>query len=350
MTPPCYNVIHGMNILRSAFSEVYSRLPEPVRRVAHLAAHCVSPGRFPRVRAFSDLSLLDAYLDEVDAAAKISDDARRKMFLTFEWRRPVIACTDPYAAEYRREQIGLYCKLAGVDSYDPANERTHFDIGEAVRCPFPYHTRSSQTVGDHLMSLGHLIKTAALSPGSRVLEFGPGWGNTTLALAQLGCEITAVEIEPNFIELIQRRVRAVGLEVETIQGDFSCLCDSGRVFDAVLFFESFHHSGDHLRLLDSLGRLVKEDGVAIFAGEPISRSFPVPWGVRLDGMSLWSIRRHRWLELGFRESYFVRTLARLGWTVTKHVTPATSMEAIYLARKRPGALDPIRARRNSEVY
>jgi 2-polyprenyl-3-methyl-5-hydroxy-6-metoxy-1,4-benzoquinol methylase len=254
-----------MSRLLGELWKAYRRLPEPLRRTAAATARRVAPGRFKVVHAFSDLSALDEYLDKVDAAAAISDDARRRMFSTFEWRRPLMTGTDPDSAEYRREQMRLYCELAGVCAYDPNNERSHFDIDEAVRHPYPYHTRSPKTVGDHLMGLGYLIGTAALPPGSRVLEFGPGWANTTLALAQLGCEITAVDIEPNFIQLIQRRVRAVGLEVETIQGDFSCLWDSDRVFDAVLFFESFHHCGDHIRMIESLGRLVKDDGVVIFA-------------------------------------------------------------------------------------
>jgi hypothetical protein len=98
-------------------------------------------------------------------------------------------------------------------------------------------------------------------------------------------------------------------------------------------------------MIESLGRLVKDDGVVIFAGEPIAETFPVPWGVRLDGISVWSIRRNRWLELGFQESYFVRTMSRFGWIVTKHVTNATSLGTIFLARKSRAVPDASRLRR-----
>ena len=288
------------------------------------------------MQSFYDLFSLDNYLSQLDAAAKVSDDELRSLFKNFEWRRPRSVENDPYSPAYREEQMEIYCKLASLQSYDTTNERSHFDVDEAVRCPSPYRTGSPETVGDHLISIGFLLKTAGIRPGSRVLEFGPGWGNTTLALAQLGCRLTVVDIEPNFIELIQRRIKAVGLEVEAIQGDFNTLHGSGRQFDAVIFFECFHHCSDHLKLLRGLGELVSPGGLVVFAGEPITDTFPVPWGVRLDGMSVWSIRRFRWLELGFQESYFVRTLMRLGWSVSKHVTDASTVGTIHLARRFQG--------------
>ena len=239
-----------------------------------------SPGS---MHSFTDLQALDEYLAELDAAAAVSDDRLRAMFNSFEWRREPTPEKDPYSAAYKEWQMSLYSALAGVTNYDTANERSHFDVDQAVGRPFPYLTGSPSTVGDHLMGIGFLIKTAGIGPGARVLEFGPGWGNTTLAFAQLGCHVTAVDIEPNFVDLVNRRVRAAGLEVEAIRGDFNLFYDSDRQFDAVVFFESFHHCSDHLLLLHSLRNRVPADGVVVFAGEPIVEGFPVPWGVRLDG-------------------------------------------------------------------
>lgn len=288
------------------------------------------------MHSFTDLQSLDEYLAELDAAAAVSDDRLRAMFDSFEWRRQPAPEKDPYSAGYKEWQMRLYSTLAGVTHYDTVDERSHIDVNEAVSRPFPYRTGSASTVGDHLMGIGFLIKTAGIGPGARVLEFGPGWGNTTLAFAQLGCHVTAVDIEPNFVDLIGRRVRAAGLEVEAIEGDFNLFYDSDRQFDAVVFFESFHHCSDHLLLLHSLRNRVPAGGVVVFAAEPILESFPVPWGVRLDGMSVWGIRKFRWLELGFQESYFIRTMMRLGWVVTKHSTTATSIGTIFIARPFQG--------------
>ena len=65
-------------------------------------------------------------------------------------------------------------------------------------------------------------------------------------------------------------------------------------------------------LLRALRQAVMPEGRIFFGGEPITADFPMPWGLRLDGNSLWAIRKNGWLELGFREDYFARALAETG--------------------------------------
>jgi 16S rRNA A1518/A1519 N6-dimethyltransferase RsmA/KsgA/DIM1 with predicted DNA glycosylase/AP lyase activity len=48
-----------------------------------------------------------------------------------------------------------------------------------------------------------------LKPNSRLVEFGPGWGNTTLHFAQMGYEVTAVDLEKSFIDLIKYRAEII---------------------------------------------------------------------------------------------------------------------------------------------
>ena len=109
-----------------------------------------------------------------------------------------------------------------------------------------------------------------------------------------------------------------------------------RRFDAVLFYESFHHCSDHRELVRKLTGVINPGGRVFFAAEPIDDSFVMPWGVRTDGESLWAIRRNGWLELGFQESYFLRMLSREGWIVDKHVTNATHLGLIFAARRAHG--------------
>jgi hypothetical protein len=103
-----------------------------------------------------------------------------------------------------------------------------------------------------------------------------------------------------------------------------------------LFFECFHHCADHLKLIKQLPGMIKDSGIIVFASEPIIEDFPVPWGLRLDGMSVWSIRRFKWLELGFKESYFVRTMLKHGWIVEKKTCIDTHLGVVFLARRNPG--------------
>jgi SAM-dependent methyltransferase len=110
-------------------------------------------------------------------------------------------------------------------------------------------------------------------------------------------------------------------------------------FDAAVFFESFHHCSDHIRLLRRLHDVIADDGLVAFAAEPIT-DFPFPWGLRLDGMSAWSTRRFGWLELGFDTSYFLRTLLRLGWSPKRHRSDASHYADVIIARKSHGVYEP----------
>lgn len=107
-----------------------------------------------------------------------------------------------------------------------------------------------------------------------------------------------------------------------------------RQFDAVLFFECFHHCANHQQLVAGLDRVVAPGGKVLFAAEPILDEFPIPWGLRLDGESLWAIRQHGWLELGFQESYFRRLMERHGWSVERADCAETPWGNILVATRR----------------
>ena len=93
--------------------------------------------------------------------------------------------------------MSLYKRISGRN-YDPLNEVTEFDVEAASRRPFPYYTGSSRTVGFFTMGVGYLLHAMSLPAGARVVEFGAGWGNTTIAMAMSGVDVTAVDIEGRF--------------------------------------------------------------------------------------------------------------------------------------------------------
>jgi len=290
------------------------------------------------VKILTTLEELDQYLRLCEEASRRSDDDLRKVLASFEFRREQTSTADPYSDEYASNQHELYLQVAGVESYSPQNERSLWlkDLPDAARRPFLYYTRSAETVGDHLMALGFIIKTMNLPSGASILEFGAGWGNTSITLARMGYTVTVVDIEPRFLEVINERAAMLGLSIETICDNFGPVVDgkgAPRAFDAVLFYESFHHCSDHRQLIRQLKSMIRDDGMVVFASEPITDAFPVPWGVRLDGMSAWSIRSFKWLELGYQESYFRELMAKNDWTVTKHVCADTHLGVILLARK-----------------
>jgi len=287
------------------------------------------------MRVIRDLAELDAKIAECDRAEAVSDDALRAVFGTFRMDPPAALPADPFAPEYRERQLGLYREVAGRPC-STGNEASVFDVERAALRPFPFTTGSGRTAGEHFMAIGFLLRAMALPPNSRVLEFGPGWGNTTTMLAKLGHRVTAVDIEPRSCELLRRRVAREGVEVEAVNADF--LWAEGEEargrFDAALFFECFHHCADHLRLLRALRGALAPGGRVFFAAEPISPGFPMPWGLRLDGDSLWAARKNGRMELGFRDDYFQEALSRTGWVGRKHACPDPAWASVWEAGRR----------------
>ncbi len=259
------------------------------------------------------------------------DDAMRAFFQTFKGDFSAQAPADPFSDAYRDFQIGLQEHICGRP-YSPRNERTHFDLDAYAERPFPYYLKSFHTAGNYLMAVAYLLRAMDLPPGSRVLEFGPGWGETTINLALLGAEVTAVDIEPNFCALLRRRAEQHRVAIDVVEADFFWAETVTEPYDAVLFFESFHHCHDHLRLLRALRNAVKPGGQIIFGAEPIVADNDVAWGVSMAGNALWAMRNFGWLELGFDEGYFRAALRHTGWTAEKLQSADVGYATVWKAR------------------
>jgi len=285
------------------------------------------------IQVISTLDALDIKLKELDRAAQVSDDALRQQFQTFRMDFHLDNPSDPWSEEYKNKQFELYKYISGKH-YNVANEVSDFNVEDASNVPFPYYTESCPTVGNHLIAIGFLIKTMNLQANSNILEFGPGWGNTTEILARMGHRITAVDIEKNFTDLIELRAKKLDLDIHTVCDDFAYIEKIDEPVDVVLFFECFHHCSDHIRLIKNLDKAVADNGIVVFSAEPITNDFPIPWGLRMDGESLWAIRKNGWLELGFTEDYFRATLDKFGWSLSKHICNETPWGTIFIARKK----------------
>jgi 2-polyprenyl-3-methyl-5-hydroxy-6-metoxy-1,4-benzoquinol methylase len=288
----------------------------------------------PPQRVLHTLEELDEMLEYLDERATVSDDELRRGFQSFRMELTPAMPVDPFSEGYRLAVMELYAWLHG-SPYELKNERSDFEFERFVNVPFPYSTQSGPTVGNHLIAIGHVIRTLDLPAKSRVLELGPGWGNTTIALAQMGHTVTAIDISKEFVDLIQTRAQRVHTPVNVMVGDFSMIREIEGEFDAVLFFESFHHSTHHLDLLASMEKVVAPGGRVLFAAEPIEDEYYLPWGPRLDGESLWAIRTKGWFELGFRRSYFLEALRRAGWAAQQVDCPQQPAAGILVARRTP---------------
>jgi hypothetical protein len=265
----------------------------------------------PRQRV-STLEDLDNWIQRAEAAHAVSDDEFRSVLEGFEFVADTRMPRDPFSEAYRVAQMALYAEIAGHPYHSAEeHEQTSLDLSRAQHTPFPYATHSTATVGDQLVRQGLLLRQLRLPPQARVVEFGSGWGNLTLELAKMGLAVTSVDVYSKFGELVSKRAEQLGLDIETVTCDMLDY-QADEPFDAAVFFESFHHCFDHLRMLENLTHIVKKQGIVVFGSEPIL-ALPYPWGLRLDGMLVWSIRKRGWLENGFRPRYFRKALERTGW-------------------------------------
>lgn len=89
---------------------------------------------------------------------------------------------------------------------------------------------------------------------------------------------------------------------------------------------------DHAKLLLLLRERLTPCGVIIFAGETINEILPFAWGLNLTGQGMWSIRNHGWMELVFKESYFMELLDRSGFRVTRNMNPHSAHSVVFTAR------------------
>ncbi len=285
--------------------------------------------RKAKVRMLATLDELDAELDKAEVMFRASEDETRAFLSSFELAPPDLPA-DPYSDAYREAQWDLYRRVSGRAGYSLGNEHTPVEWERALVRPFPYSTGSPTVVGDQLIAYGYIIKTLNLTPPARLVEFGAGWGNVTIALATMGVDVTVVEAEPDFAKLLEVRTRHLD-NVRIVTGDMLSFEPEGR-YDGALFFEAFHHCADHLGMLRRLHDVLAPEAPVVFAAEPIGK-FPYPWGLRLDGMSLWSTRRFGWLELGFDLAYFWDALQRTGWAGRRRVVRrASPLADVIVAR------------------
>jgi SAM-dependent methyltransferase len=107
-----------------------------------------------------------------------------------------------------------------------------------------------------------LLRTAAIGPGTRVLDVGCGTGELLEHLQDLGARPTGVDPASRMAELA--RARAIGADVRP--GDFERLPFDDGAFDAVLAVNAFQFAEDQDAALAEAGRVLVPDGTLGLAG------------------------------------------------------------------------------------
>jgi 2-polyprenyl-3-methyl-5-hydroxy-6-metoxy-1,4-benzoquinol methylase len=254
---------------------------------------------------------------------------------------------DPFSPEYRAGILQVLALITLRPDYDPARDEAANYLPEAGTNYLPsiYQSGDSTWLGEFLQAFGGVLKALDLRRGARVLEYGAGEGAIAVQLARMGCDVTVVDIERRYLDIVKAEAASLHTSVTTLHGQFGDGPD-GATFDAILFFEAFHHALDHLGLLARLRDRLAPNGHVVFAGEPIMEpgsywapTLPYAWGPRLDALSLRAMRSYGWCELGYSRDYFVEALMRAGFVVHFRPCAGTSRGAAYIARAHNGVVE-----------
>jgi SAM-dependent methyltransferase len=127
---------------------------------------------------------------------------------------------------------------------------------------------------------------AALDPmaGDRVLDVGSGLGGTArLIAAQRQCDVTGIDLTPEFVQVAQRLTERTGLSdrVRFVCADALALPFDDGAFDAAITQHVAMNIADRARLYAEIRRVIAPGGrfalydVVAGDGEPLT--FPVPW-------------------------------------------------------------------------
>jgi sarcosine/dimethylglycine N-methyltransferase len=154
--------------------------------------------------------------------------------------------------------IGLYTNLdriasglasLGIGPADPIAPEQLFSLDQ-------WHYHGTAAIDATARSLG-------LSPESRVLEIGSGIGGPARYLAHaVGCEVTALELQPKVHAIAADLTRRCGLDgrVAHLCGDALGHALPERHFDAVVSWLAVLHIPDRPRLLARIARTLRPSG------------------------------------------------------------------------------------------
>jgi 2-polyprenyl-3-methyl-5-hydroxy-6-metoxy-1,4-benzoquinol methylase len=266
----------------------------------------------------------------LQAATERGDTGLTSYMNSFMYRFP-FPPGDPFSKEYRDFWMGQYVALA-QKTYAIENEHHDFDQASLRIRPYPYNLRNQKVIAAHIIAAGAILEAIEAPPPAKVLEMGVGFGNTALQIGLSGYDLSVLDIEKKFLEIVAERFEREGMNVRCLHMEFMDIDKLEDRFDAIIFYECFHHCIDHPQLLSKLRARLNHGGVIIFAGETINENLPYAWGLNPTGQGIWSIRHHGWMELVFKESYFLELLKRGGFSVSRNPNPHSAHSVVYTAR------------------
>jgi len=211
-----------------------------------------------------------------------------------------------YSREGLTDGILSALKESGLD---PAS-LTYSDLAAIDQ----FHTRGREATRD-------LARLAEVRAGERVLDVGCGIGGPArLLTAELGCQVTGIDLTPEFCETAAALSRLVNVPVDYQQANALDLPFPSESFDLVWTQHASMNIEDKDRLYAEAIRVLKPSGrfalYDVVAGANGPLHFPVPWSTLPEFSFLIppSVVRAKVEQAGFRILHFEEgTAEALEW-------------------------------------
>ncbi len=221
---------------------------------------------------------------------------------------------DPFSEAYTAQQIALYEELSGRKLDQETGEQAVVGVEGRINTANPYGHNHVAFLAKHSRAVLSALMTANVPSGAKILDMGSGWGLSSEIMAFCGAEVTAVDINPDFVELNRRRAERRGLPITATHSTFDEFETTER-FDMALFYECLHHAVRPWTVLERVGKFLKPGGKIVFAGEPINDNWK-HWGLRTDSLSVYCIRKYGWFESGWSMPFLHSAFDRAGFRLS----------------------------------
>lgn len=243
---------------------------------------------------------------------------------------------DPFSEAYVAEQMILYEEIAGRKYEIGLSEHTDFDLSSHIAASNPYNHPQPDVLAIHLQRLSRAFRLAQPHKAARLLDLGCGWGLSSEFAAYLGLTVEAVDINQFFTKLVSARAARSGAAINTTNASFEDFSFDEK-FDLTLFYECLHHAIRPWRVLQRVAAHLNDGGRVILAGEPINSFWWKHWGLLLDPISIYCIRKFGWFESGWSLEFITAALCRNGLSPTTFNDPAEpDLGYTIVAKKQAG--------------
>lgn len=154
----------------------------------------------------------------------------------------------------------------------------------------------------------HMAAGLGLTKDSAVLDLGSGFGGSARYLAEtFGCHVQALNLSE--VENQRHRelnsIRDLTGRIDVVDGSFESIPFPDSSMDVVWSQDAFLHSGDRIRVLEEIRRVLKPGGQLVFTdpmaadGTAVSAIQPILDRIHLDDMG--------------SPAFYIRELSRLGF-------------------------------------